>query len=148
MGREADEPSRTEYLRVVRAVRLGAPLESALRHMVERVPSEDMDVLSPRSAIQQQTGGDLAHIFDLIATTVRERHRIQREIQALTSQQRFSAWLLTGLPLFIVGVLFLINPNYIGRIFQPTLILLIPITGAIMLVIGGFLMNKIAAIDV
>jgi hypothetical protein len=45
-------------------------------------------------------------------------------------------------------VLYLINPNYIGRIFQPSLILLIPITGAIMLIIGGFLMNKIAAINV
>jgi tight adherence protein B len=148
MGRDAPEPSRTEYARVIRAVGLGSPLEIALRRMVERVPTEDMDVLITAITIQQQTGGDLAHILDLIATTVRERHRIQREIQALTSQQRFSAWLLTGLPIFIVLVLYLINPNYIGRIFQPSLILLIPITGAIMLIIGGFLMNKIAAINV
>jgi hypothetical protein len=45
-------------------------------------------------------------------------------------------------------MLYLINPDYIGRIFQPGFILLIPITGAVMLVLAGFIMNKMASIDV
>src|SRR5262249_29522212 len=58
-AREAEEPSRTEYLRVVRAVSLGAPLESALQNLSQRVPSEDMDILVTAISIQQQTGGNL-----------------------------------------------------------------------------------------
>ena len=38
IAREAEEPSRTEYLRVVRAVSLGAPLDGAA-NLAERVPS-------------------------------------------------------------------------------------------------------------
>ena len=79
---------------------------------------------------------------------MRERHRIKREIQVLSAQQRLSAWLLTGLPIGMVGLLYLINPDYIGRIFQPGFILLIPITGVVMLVLAGFIMNKMASIDV
>src|SRR5438132_1091400 len=80
VAREADEPSRGEYLRVVRALSLGAPLDQTLRSLAERVPSEDMDMLVTAISIQQQTGGNLGQTLDLIATTVRERHRIQREI--------------------------------------------------------------------
>jgi tight adherence protein B len=132
----------------MRAISLGAPLDVALRRLAERVPTEDMEILVTAITIQQQTGGNLAHILDLIATTVRERHRIKREIQVLSAQQRLSAWLLTGLPIAMVGLLYLINPDYIGRIFQPGLILIIPITGVVMLILAGFIMNKMASIDV
>jgi tight adherence protein B len=148
IAREAPEPSKTEYTRVMRAISLGAPLDQALRRLAERVPTEDMEILVTAITIQQQTGGNLAHILDLIATTVRERHRIQREIQVLSAQQRLSAWLLTALPIAMVGLLYLINPDYIGRIFQPGLILIIPITGVLMLILAGFIMNKMASIDV
>src|SRR5689334_13414500 len=114
VAREADEPSRGEYLRVVRALSLGAPLDQTLRSLAERVPSEDMDMLVTAISIQQQTGGNLGQTLDLIATTVRERHRIQREIQVLSAQQRISAYMLAALPILLVGVLFLISPKYIG----------------------------------
>jgi tight adherence protein B len=148
IAREADEPSRTEYLRVVRAVTLGAPLEQALKNLAERIPTEDMDMLVTAITIQQQTGGNLAHTLDLIATTVRERHRIQREIQVLSAQQRFSAYLLAGLPILLVGVLFIISPNYIGKIFEPGCMLILPCTVVVLLITGFIVMNKIAAIDV
>ena len=38
-----------------------------------------------------------------IAVTLRERARIQRDVRVLTSQQRYSAYVLAGLPV-IVGV--------------------------------------------
>jgi tight adherence protein B len=148
IAREAEEPSRSEYLRVVRAISLGSPLETALLGLSERMPTEDVDMLVTAIGIQQQTGGNLGQILDLIATTVRERHRILREIEVLSATQRASALLLALLPLGIIGILFLISPSYIGRLFQPGLILVLPITGLILLAIGFFIMNRIASIDV
>jgi tight adherence protein B len=148
IAREAEEPSRSEYLRVVRSISLGAPLDQALRDLASRVPSEDMEMLVTAISIQQQTGGNLGHTLDLIATTVRERHRIQREIRALSAQQRFSAYMLAALPILLVALLFLISPNYIGRIFEPGWILVLPCSVVVLLVVGFVVMNKIAAIDV
>jgi len=85
IAREAEEPSRSEYLRVVRAISLGSPLETALLGLSERMPTEDVDMLVTAIGIQQQTGGNLGQILDLIATTVRERHRISREIEVLSA---------------------------------------------------------------
>ncbi|HMA33499.1 MAG TPA: type II secretion system F family protein [Chloroflexia bacterium] len=148
IAREAEEPSRSEYLRVVRSMTLGSTLERALANLAERVPTEDMDMLTTAITIQQQTGGNLGQILDMLATTVRERHRILREIEVLSAQQRLSAVLLAALPLAMTGLLFLINPKYIGRIFEPGWILVLPISVVILLTIGFIVMNKIAQIDV
>src|SRR5438874_508696 len=43
-AREAEEPSRTEFLRVVRAISLGAPLEVALQDLARRMPTEDIEM--------------------------------------------------------------------------------------------------------
>jgi tight adherence protein B len=107
-----------------------------------------MEMLVTAISIQQQTGGNLGHTLDLIATTVRERHRIQREIRALSAQQRFSAYMLAALPVLLVGLLFVISPKYIGRIFEPGWILVLPCSVVVLLVVGFVVMNKIAAIDV
>jgi tight adherence protein B len=148
IAREADEPSKSEYLRVVRAISLGAPMDQALHSLAARVPSEDMDMLVTAISIQQQTGGNLGQTLDLIATTVRERHRIQREIKVLSAQQRISAYMLAALPILLVGILFLISPTYIGRIFEPGPILMLPCSVVVLLILGFVVMNRIAAIDV
>lgn len=148
VAHEAPEPSRTEYLRVVRTISLGAPLDTALRGLADRMPTEDMDMLTTAISIQQQTGGNIAQILDLIAGTVRERQRIQREINVLNSQQRLSAYMLAALPIFLTLVLFLINPHYIGRVFEPGWVLLLPCTVVVLLVLGFIVMSRIAHIDV
>ncbi len=148
IAQEAEEPSREEFLRVVRTISLGAPIEVALHSLAERMPTEEIDILTTAISIQQQTGGNIGQILELIATTVRERHRIQREIRVLSAQQRLSAYMLGALPLLMIGILFLISPTYIGRIFEPGWILILPITIAILLVVGFVVMNRIARIDV
>lgn len=148
IAREAAEPSRTEYLRVVRAISLGAPLEVALGNLAERMPTEDIDMLITSITIQQQTGGNLGQILDLIATTVRERHRIEREIRSLSAQQRLSAYMLGALPILMIGLLYLISPRYMGRLFEPGLILILPCAVVVLLVTGFIVMNRIASIDV
>ena len=74
--------------------------------------------------------------MDLIATTARERHRIQREIKALSAQQRFSAYMLAALPIGLALILFLISPSYIGRIFEPGWVLILPCTVVVLLILG------------
>ena len=48
-----------------------------------------------------------------ISHTIRERLRIKGEIAILTAQQRMSGYVVSGLPVLIIGVLFVIAPAYI-----------------------------------
>jgi tight adherence protein B len=148
IAKEADEPSKSEFLRVMQQISLGAPMDDALGDLSKRVPTEDVDILVTAISLQHQTGGNLAHVLDIVATTVRERHRVQREIRSLTAQVRFSALLLGALPFLLAGALFLISPTYIGHIFVWGWVLLLPGGAVALSLIGMLLMRRISSIDV
>lgn len=145
---EAAEPSKTEFLRVIHEVSLGVSMEEALAGLARRIPTEDVEILVTAITLQHQTGGSLSHVLDVVATTVRERHRVQKDIQALTAQVRFSAILLAALPYLLAGVIFIISPLYMGRLFEWGWVLVMPIGAVIFSLIGLTLMRKIANIDV
>jgi tight adherence protein B len=148
IAREASEPSKSEFLRVMQQISLGAPMDDALADLARRVPTEDVDILVTAISLQHQTGGNLAHVLDTVATTVRERHRVQREIRSLTAQVRFSAMLLGALPFLLAGALFVISPTYIGHIFVWGWVLLLPGGAVALSLIGMLIMRRISAIDV
>jgi tight adherence protein B len=148
IAREAPQPAKNEFLRVVQEVSLGANMDSALEGLATRIPTEDVDILVTAINLQHQTGGNLSHMLDVVAHTLRERQRIQREIHSLTAQARFSAILLTALPYLMAAVLFIIAPTYIGRLFDIGWVLCMPIGAVIMSIIGFLTMRKMGTIDV
>jgi tight adherence protein B len=116
--REARPPISEEFERVVREMQLGLALQPALNNLVRRVASEDLELMVTAIQIQSQVGGNLATVLDSIAFTIRERIRIQGEIQTLTAMQRYSGYVITLLPIGLAGLLFLISPSYISRMLD------------------------------
>jgi tight adherence protein B len=111
--REARPPISEEFERVVREMQLGMALHPALSNLARRVASEDLELMVTAIQIQSQVGGNLATVLDAIAFTIRERRRIEGEIQTLTAMQRYSGYVITLLPVGLAGLLFLISPTYI-----------------------------------
>ena len=97
--REARPPISEEFERVVREMSLGVALQPALNNLARRVASEDLELMVTAINIQSQVGGNLATVLDSIAFTIRERVRIQGEIQTLTAMQRYSGYVITLLPI-------------------------------------------------
>ncbi len=116
--REAQPPIGVEFERVVREMSLGMALQPALNNLARRVASEDLELMVTAINIQSQVGGNLATILDSIAFTIRERIRIQGEIQTLTAMQRYSGYVITLLPVGLAGLLFLISPTYISAMLN------------------------------
>jgi tight adherence protein B len=146
-SRETPEPMCTEFRRVVREVGLGISPQMAMQNMLERVPSEDLDLLVTAINIQHEVGGNLAQILDVMGETIRERVRIKGEIQVLTSQGRISGYIITALPIGLAVLLFVINPDYIGELMAWPWICL-PILAVILMGIGFVVMQKIVEIEV
>src|SRR5205823_4795310 len=116
--REARPPISEEFERVVREMALGVAMQPALNNLARRVASEDLELMVTAINIQSQVGGNLATVLDSIAYTIRERIRIQGEIQTLTAMQRYSGYVITLLPVGLAGILFLISPTYIVPMLQ------------------------------
>lgn len=148
IGKESPEPTATEFRRVVQEVQLGVPMEGALDHLYARVPSADLDLIITAVNIQREVGGNLAEILDSIGHTIRDRIKLKGEIRVLTSQGRATGWLISLLPIGLVGVLMVVSPGYITRMFTnrmcgwPMLG-----CGAGLIAIGSAVIQKIVQID-
>lgn len=147
VSRESPPPISDEFRRVVHEVGLGINHQDAMAHLLRRIPSDDLDLLISAINIQHEVGGNLAQILDVIGHTIRERVRIKGEIGVLTAQQTISGYVIAGLPVMLAIVLFLVSPDYIGKMFAFPWICM-PIGSGIMIIAGFFVMKKITAIEV
>lgn len=145
---EMPSPTSEEFGRVRREVNLGFPMSEALGHLVERIKSDDLELVVTAVNIQHEVGGNLAEILDTISETIRERVRLLGEIRVMTSQQRLTGTVLTGLPFLLGTILMLLNPDYMMSMFQPGWPMLIPIATVIMMIMGYFLMQRMLHLDV
>jgi len=148
VAEQLPNPMASEFHRVVQEIGLGLNYEEALNNMLRRVPSEDLDLLITAVNIQGRVGGNLAEILDTIGHTIRERVRIKGEIRVLTAQQMISGYILTGLPVILGLVLYLINKEYIGRMFQDPCGWIMIGVSVIMIGLGFMIIRKIVNIEV
>jgi hypothetical protein len=137
-----------ELSRVVRMVGLGVPMQRALAEMARRMENDDLDLVVTAISVQYELGGNLAQTLETISETIRDRVRIKREIRSLTGQQRATAYILAIMPVATAAILYVINPSYIGRLFEPGWIRILPAGAAVMIALGFMVMNKIVAIEV
>ena len=151
VSREMPSPICDEFRRVIQEMQLGLPMGTSLDNLLRRIPSDDLDLVITAMNVQREVGGNLAEILDTISYTIRERVRIKGEIRVLTSQVMYSGRFLALMPLFIMGVLWLVNRPYMMEFFNPdTRIvgIIALVIAAMMISAGYFVMTRIANIEV
>ena len=151
VSKELPAPICDEFRRVVQEMQLGVTMERALDNLLKRIPSDDLDLVITAINVQREVGGNLAEIMDTISFTIRERVRIKGEIRVLTTQVMYSGKFLAVLPLFVIGVLYLLDRPYMMTYFEPENIPCGYIAlglAAILIVAGYFTMTKLGEIEV
>lgn len=146
--REAPDPTAQEMRRVVQEIQLGLSIDTALTNLAHRMESEDLELLVTVLKIHGRVGGNLTVVLENISTTIMERTRLRREINVITSQQRYASYVLGLLPVGLGLLLLTINPDYIMRLFEPGWTLCIPLFAVIMNVLGFLAIQKIVDIKI
>ena len=148
VAKEADEKTSAEWAEVVRQTRLGIPVEDAIDDMTHRIGSRDLHWISLVARVQHQAGGNMAEMFDIVAETVRARHRLRGQVRALTAQGRMTRWVLTIAPFALGGLLVLLSPSYINGFLDSTAGQVMIAGACCLIVIGSLWLKKIVEIEV
>jgi len=146
--KEMDAPASEEFGRVVHEVSLGLSLPKALHNLAARMQNNDLDLVVTAVDIHHSVGGNLATMLSSVSETIRERIRLFGEVRVITTQQRYTGYLLSLLPFFIGGGMFIINPEYMMRLFEPGMMLCIPFGALLGIIAGHIAIQRIAKIEV
>jgi tight adherence protein B len=145
---DSPEPSRREFRRVVADEQLGVPLEEGLGVVVRRMQNDDLGQVALVASLQRETGGNTAEVLDRVAETVRERFELRRLVRTLTAQGRMSRWVLSFLPVTLLGLITLINPRYMQPLFSNTGGRILLVLATVMIVSGSLVIRRIVDIKV
>lgn len=143
---EMQPPISDEFDKALREMHYGVSLEDALNHMVERVKNKDLDLLISAVLTSSRVGGNLSDILEVISETVRDRIKIKAEVRVMTSSGRTSGLIIGLLPVVIIIVLMLLNPNYFLNFFESQIGKYMIVLSIVLEGIGFFLINKIVNI--
>ena len=143
VGEEMADPVARDFGIAFDEVNYGIALQDALMNLATRVPSTDLKYFVVAVLIQRETGGNLAELLDKIAALIRARHKLLGTIRVLSAEGRLSAWILCLLPFVLAFAIFLINPQFVARLWTDPAGLTVIATAVVLMVVGIFWMRQI-----
>jgi tight adherence protein B len=118
VAREMPDPVGTEFGIVSDEITYGADLETAMRNLYFRVGQEDTPLFVTAVAIQASTGGKLSEILENLSGVIRLRFKMRRKVYALAAEGRFSAILLSAVPILLFLVLKVTAPDFYTSVWH------------------------------
>ena len=147
VGRESPAPMRQEFLRFYDEQRLGVDVRTALLAMQERIGTEEARLFVTSLIIQRETGGNLVELLSNIANLIRERLKFQANLETLTAEPKMSARVLAGMPFVMFFAIYSINQDYMRPLLVEPIGKAVIVYAFISVVIGYFVMSRIADVD-
>jgi tight adherence protein B len=115
---EFSEPAVGELRIVLEQNSLGVPLDRSLEFMLQRMPDENLRFLVTAVKIQTQAGASLARIIDQLASTVRDRQRVEMKVRVLTAQPKLTGIIAGLMPILLVLGLHFVTPENVSMLFH------------------------------
>ncbi|MGN0267466.1 MAG: type II secretion system F family protein [Lachnospiraceae bacterium] len=142
LSRDMQPPLSDEFKIVIREIDMGASMETALKHMVERTKNEDVKILVSAVLISSQVGANLADVLDNISGTIKGRLEMKEQIKVLTAQGRISGMIVGAIPVFLFLIFMIINPSYIGSFIATPMGIGMLMIGVVMEALGFIVINR------
>ena len=150
LGMVADEvpaPVGEEFRRLYDEQNFGMSLPDAMRAMARRVPVLDARFFVTAVLTQRESGGNLSEVLDNLASVMRERFKVKRQVRVASAHGRLSAWILSLMPPVLAAFLFTTSPSFMSVLWEdPWGLQLLMIAGGLQ-VIGTVIIARLVRIE-
>jgi tight adherence protein B len=145
---EIPGPVGIEFKGVVERIAIGRTMEEALQETADRLNTAEFSFFCITLAIQRETGGNLAETLSNLADVLRKRSQMKLKIRAMSSESKASAYIVGSLPFIVFGMIWWINPEYLGGFFADDRLIVAGLGGAVWMGIGIFIMAKMVSFEI
>jgi tight adherence protein B len=147
VAREARSPIKEEFQVIVEDQLVGVPLPEATERLCDRVPIVEARFLSIVISIQSRSGGSLAETLGNLSKVLRDRQKMFDKVKALSSESKASAYIISSLPLFVIGALTVVSPSYISILFTDQTGHIVLGVCVLLMLAGTLVMRKMVNFD-
>jgi tight adherence protein B len=145
---EVPGPVGLEFKGVVERIAIGRTMEEALQETADRLNTAEFSFFCITLAIQRETGGNLAETLSNLSDVLRKRSQMKLKIRAMSSESKASAYIVGALPFIVFGLIWWINPEYLGGFFVDDRLIVTGLGGAVWMGIGIFIMAKMVSFEI
>ena len=114
---EMTEPTKSLFQGVLDETAIGTDLPESFAAMSRRLGLAGYSFLSVVIALQATAGGGLADVMAGVEKTVRDRMEVQKKGVAATGEAKMTSYILLGLPIVIITIVFLEDHTYFSPLF-------------------------------
>jgi len=148
VAQEVPGPVGVEFKGITERIKIGRTMEESLQETADRLGIPEFNFFCITLAIQRETGGNLAETLSNLADVLRKRSQMKLKIKAMSSESKASAYIVGSLPFIVFGMIWWINPSYIGGFFTDDRLIVAGLGGAVWMSIGGFIMAKMVNFEI
>jgi tight adherence protein B len=147
VAEEMPDPVGTEFRLAFDRQNFGMPLPEALRALADRVPLLDAKFFVTAVLTQREAGGNLAEVLDNLASVIRERFRVKRQVRVVTAHARMTGWVLVGLPPCLGVVLSLLSPGHMSLLWTDPTGLKMVAVALVLQVVGTLVIRRLVDVE-
>jgi tight adherence protein B len=145
---EIPGPVGVEFRMVNDKMKIGRTMEVALQETADRLGTPEFQFFVITLAIQRETGGNLAETLSNLADVLRKRAQMKLKIRAMSSEAKASAYIVGSLPFIVFGLVWMMNPTYMGGFFTDQRLIVAGIGGMVWMGIGVLIMAKMVNFEI
>ena len=145
---EVPGPVGIEFKGIVDRIKVGKTMEDSLQNTADRLGIPEFNFFTITLAIQRETGGNLAETLSNLADVLRKRSQMKLKIKAMSSESKASAYIVGSLPFIVFGMIWWINPDYIGGFFTDDRLIVAGLGAGAWMGIGVFIMAKMVNFEI
>jgi tight adherence protein B len=147
VGDEIPDPVGAEFKLLFDQQNYGMSLPDALKAFAARMPILDARFFVTALLTQRETGGNLAEVLDNLASVIRERFKVKRQVRVISAHGRITGWVLGVLPPVVAGIIFIISPGHIRLLVDDPLGMQMTVTGIALQVLGVLIIRRIVDVE-
>ena len=148
VANEIPGPVGEEFKTAVERMKIGRTMEAALQDTADRLGTPEFQFFVITLAIQRETGGNLAETLANLADVLRKRAQMKLKIRAMSSESKASAYIIGSLPFIVFGLIYFINPSYMGDFFVDERLIVAGLGGLVWMGIGAMIMAKMVNFEI
>jgi tight adherence protein B len=147
VAEELPQPIAGEFRLLYDRQNYGLPLAEALRDFAERVPLLDARFFVTAVLTQRESGGNLSEVLDNLASVIRDRFTLKREVKVKSAHGRITGFILAGLPPTLAGIFMVTSPDYLRTLVEEPAGIRMLIAGVGLQIIGTLVIRRLVRID-